>query len=172
MTNNLSILFYWKQYSELQTLQKRTIKKLYLIITIAITINLYWQPVHAEQSVNDIKALVSWTYHWNMKCTGNNFIQLAKDHGHIVDKNPSGCSISNPCILVYHHSHIGVLYSATPPYKIKESNSLCEKGKKECDIPNINNASVVHPKSTAAKFIEDLTMALKKAVGSQLKCSG
>jgi len=114
----------------------------------------------AEQCVDCVRAVLPWTK--NIKPSSG----YAKDwinaaNGFRVDKNPSGCSDSKPCVLVYQPSygnginatagHVAVYYGGS---KIKDSNGICnsknknKKDRQSCNSnPDFSKAAyVIHPK--------------------------
>lgn len=116
----------------------------------------------AEQCVDCVRAVLPWTK--NIKPASGyakDWINAAQSQGFRVDKNPSGCSDSKPCVLVYQPSykngidatagHVAVYYGGN---KIKDSNGICNsKNKKNKDRQTCNTnpdfskaVYVIHPK--------------------------
>lgn len=107
----------------------------------------------AEQCTSGVHALVPWS----SVITGyaKDWAKNAEKLGFTVDKNPSGCTASDPCVLVYQPSygsgidktygHVAAFYGGT---QIADSNGICKGTRTHCNSsPNFAKAvNVIHPK--------------------------
>jgi len=130
-------------------------KKFFQIITIYFLLIVAINNLYAEQCVDGVKQLVSWSEHW--KGNADDFPNNAERDGLIVNDDPSGCNSDEPCILFYHpdygygidykHGHVAVLYNDASPYNIQDSNGVCGGDRAICSKNNINfnKASIIHP---------------------------
>ena len=115
----------------------------------------YQSPALAEECVDAVRALIPWASDW--RGYPRDYPKIAQNEGLIVNSDPSGCSLDDPCILVYlpgygygineEYGHVAVLYSSKAPYNIQDSNGVCGGYRKKCQKTHINweKAKVIHP---------------------------
>lgn len=133
------------------------------LVTAVVTATLMFGSglARAEQCVDAVRALVSWTK--NIPLTNGAADSMgtnAKKNGFSVNNNPSSCSSKKPCVLVYPrtyghlinstYGHVAVLQSdknSKGTVTITDSNGICGGTRKQCSTtPQWNNVSVIHPK--------------------------
>jgi len=111
-----------------------------------------------EQCVEGARKLVQWASDWH----GDPYewTDKGESYGLDVDQTASGCTSSDPCILVYprnygseiskKYGHVAVLKSSSSPYSLQDSNGVCGGGDRvSCkkDV-RLNDAYVIHPPLT------------------------
>ncbi|KPA19188.1 Extracellular protease, partial [Candidatus Magnetomorum sp. HK-1] len=111
-----------------------------------------------EQCVEGVRKLIPWASDWH----GHPYEWRTKgqNYGLNVNQSASGCSSSDPCILVYprdygsgiseEYGHVAVLKSSSSPYNIQDSNGVCGGGDRASCKKSVrlNDAYVIHPPLT------------------------
>lgn len=127
-----------------------------LVIAAAVVLTLGGiVDAQAEWCTDGVHALVPWSTGFTTDAKG--WSQQAREQGFKVDRNPSGCSEKNPCILVYwpdysitinqSHGHVAVFYGGS---SIRDSNGICPdqfRGKCSKKPDFLKAVDVIHPKA-------------------------
>lgn len=141
-----------------------TIKvKVPLVLIVCVGLSAGAGNALAESCVAAVRALVPWATVANIPTTNSaadTMAANAKARGYKVDRSPSKCSASEPCILVYPstygsginktYGHVAVLRSdkdSKGKATIQDSKGICGGTRKTCQTtPKRDKVSVIHPK--------------------------